>query len=128
MKIALLALLLAAAPTLAQHTHSVAPAASQPFTAAQMMMTEEEHANMHKIPDGTGLSADGSGFLRAPIGGTYTFIGGRLAEFPGPVAVLDRPTRVYRVLAGSNGMQWILPGTTKPITVPKAFLYPSMRH
>lgn len=119
MKILYVLALVATAALAQPHQHG--------FSAAEMGMTEAEHAKMHDIPPGTGLSADGSGFLRAPVAGSYIFIGAKLAEFPAGPAKITRTNRVYRVLPHVGPMQWILPGTTKAMTVPKEFLYPSIR-
>lgn len=93
-------------------------------TAAQMGMTEEEHANMHKLPTGTGESAAGA-WLIPPTSGVYVIHNGKIHGVTSQAVQLEAGGQ-YRIDSrgpGAEPLMWTPPGGSKTV-VPSQYLIP----
>ncbi len=97
---------------------AVLPAFAQ--TAAQMGMTEEEHAHMHDLPKGTGASADGGAWLVPDVSGVYILHNGTILGITTNAVRLEAG-KPYRVMPHKGPLIWTPPGGVQG-PVPKANL------
>lgn len=99
-------------------------AAAQAQTASEMGMTEDEHAHMHDLPQGTGAAPDGGAWLRCDVEGVYAIHNGELLGYKA-ASVLLRKGGLYRVLPHKGPLIWTRPDGVQE-QVPATNLYPPM--
>lgn len=94
-------------------------------TAAQMGMTEEEHANMHKLPEGTGESDLGA-WLVPNTTGVFVIHNGSILGVDAAAyrLVAGKPYRIAARGPNRKPLMWTPPGASAPSPVPNAFLIP----